>query len=193
MCFALQKIYEVHNTPFESTAAAASTDDDAAHEKEAIRPESIVNPEESPEPEKYDPKLKAWIHDCLIIRDFWPGDKNEVEPWPGANEGDKNQVIVRILQLLAVLVEYGYYDEAKDVNKLIPLLFKLLEGEKDYLAIDKGDDEDKKAKDDEKGKKDATKMKNREAVTKEDNEKFKKGGRYSYKEDYHYYYQIKHW
>ena len=30
-------------------------------------------------------------------------------------------------------------------------------------------------------------------VTEEDNRKFRKGGRYAYNPEYHYYYKIKHW
>ena len=37
-----------------------------------------------------------------------------------------------MLQLLAVLVKYGYYDNAKDVKDLLPSLYKLLDGKNDF-------------------------------------------------------------
>ena len=141
-------------------------------------------------------------------------------------------------------MEYGYYDDPKDVKDLLPLLFKLIESEKDFLMIieEKKEDEDevkatkneqvdgdeedegkkkeevqeegataggkKKSEEDQeegttaggkkKGEEDqeegATtggKKKSKE-VTEKDNKKFKAGGRYAYKEEYCYYYEIKH-
>ena len=37
-----------------------------------------------------------------------------------------------MLQLLAALVKYGYYDDASDVNDLLPSLYKLLDGKNDF-------------------------------------------------------------
>ena len=49
-----------------------------------------------------------------------------------ANEDDRNSVVVKVLQLLTVLIKYGYYDDASDVNALLPSIHKLLDGNKDY-------------------------------------------------------------
>ena len=37
-----------------------------------------------------------------------------------------------MLQLLAVLVKYGYYDDVKDVKSILPSIFKLLDGKRDF-------------------------------------------------------------
>ncbi len=37
-----------------------------------------------------------------------------------------------MLQLLAVLVKFGYYDDNNHVKDLLPSIFKLLNGKEDY-------------------------------------------------------------
>ena len=38
-----------------------------------------------------------------------------------------------MLDLLYLLVKYGYYDDIKDINELIPSLVSLLDGKNDKL------------------------------------------------------------
>ena len=40
-------------------------------------------------------------------------------------------MVVKVLQLLAMLVKYGYYKHAGDVKDLLPSIFKLLDGKDD--------------------------------------------------------------
>ena len=49
-----------------------------------------------------------------------------------ADEDAKNSVVVRVLQMLTVLIKYGYYDDPAHVNELLPSIHKLLNGCKDY-------------------------------------------------------------
>ncbi len=49
-----------------------------------------------------------------------------------ADEDDYNEVVVKVLQLLAVLVKFGYYDDNNHVKDLLPSIFKLLNGKEDY-------------------------------------------------------------
>ena len=42
-----------------------------------------------------------------------------------------NEVLAQILDLLCHLVNYGYYDDQKDINELLTPLFKLLDGKND--------------------------------------------------------------
>ena len=129
-----------------------------------------------------------------IVQPFDHRDKQRL--WPGANESGKNEVIVRILQLLATLVEYGYYDDPEDIHSVLPFLFKIIQGDKDYLRTQEEDEKGGSKKD---GKmsvqeqlKEATAKKTSQAITEEENEAFKAGGRYAFKEEYHYYYETKH-
>ena len=39
---------------------------------------------------------------------------------------------MKVLQVLTVLVKFGYYDDSKDVNDLLPTIHKLLNGRDDY-------------------------------------------------------------
>ena len=41
-------------------------------------------------------------------------------------------MVVKVLQLLAVLVKFGYYDDNNHVKDLLPSIFKLLNGKEDY-------------------------------------------------------------
>ena len=41
-------------------------------------------------------------------------------------------MVLKVLQLLAVLVKYGYYDDANHVKDVVPSLYKLLDGSRDY-------------------------------------------------------------
>ena len=41
-------------------------------------------------------------------------------------------MVVKVLQALSVLVKFGYYDDSKDVNDLLPSLQKLLNGKDDF-------------------------------------------------------------
>ena len=116
-----------------------------------------------------------------------------------------------MLQLLVVIIEHGYNDGEIDFSKLIPLLFDLLDGSKDYVKVQPDADTQAKQKNEQEKKKaeDATaeedireskkkdddkddKMKDLE-MEREDPTKFKNGGRYAYKEGYHFYCEIKHW
>ncbi len=41
-------------------------------------------------------------------------------------------MVVKVLQVLTVLVKFGYYDDSEDVNELLPSIQKLLNGKDDY-------------------------------------------------------------
>ena len=41
-------------------------------------------------------------------------------------------MVVKVLQVLTVLVKFGYYDDSEDVNELLPFIQKLLNGKDDY-------------------------------------------------------------
>ena len=41
-------------------------------------------------------------------------------------------MVVKVLQVLTVLVKFGYYDDSDDVNELLPAIQKLLNGKGDY-------------------------------------------------------------
>ena len=49
-----------------------------------------------------------------------------------ADEDDRNEVVVKVLELLAVLVKFGYYDDSSDIEPLLPSIEKLLSGSDDY-------------------------------------------------------------
>lgn len=49
-----------------------------------------------------------------------------------ADQEDRNNVVVKVLQLLATLVKFGYYDDAEDVTPLLPPIYTLLDGTKDF-------------------------------------------------------------
>ena len=49
-----------------------------------------------------------------------------------ADEDSGNSVVVKVLQLLTVLIKFGYYDDSTDVNPLLPSIHKLLDGSGDY-------------------------------------------------------------
>ena len=49
-----------------------------------------------------------------------------------ADEDNQNMVVVRVLQILTVLIKYGYYDATSDINALLPSIHKLLDGKEDY-------------------------------------------------------------
>ena len=49
-----------------------------------------------------------------------------------ADEDDRNEVVVKVLQLLFVLVNFGYYDDIEDVKQFLPAVYKLLNGKEDY-------------------------------------------------------------
>lgn len=54
-----------------------------------------------------------------------------------ADENDNNEVVVRVLQLLVVLVKFGYYDDPKDVKDLLLIIYVVLNGKKnDYPSKD---------------------------------------------------------
>ena len=39
---------------------------------------------------------------------------------------------MKVLQVLTVLVKFGYYNDSEDVNELLPSIQKLLNGKDDY-------------------------------------------------------------
>ncbi len=41
-------------------------------------------------------------------------------------------MVVKVLQVLTVLVKFGYYDDSDDVNDLLPSIQKLLNGKDDF-------------------------------------------------------------
>ncbi len=49
-----------------------------------------------------------------------------------ADEDESNEVVVKVLQLLAVLMKFGYYDDNNHVKDLLPSIFKLLNGKEDH-------------------------------------------------------------
>ena len=49
-----------------------------------------------------------------------------------AEEEEQNGVVVKVLQVLTALVKYGYYDDAKDIEQLLPAIHELLDGQDDY-------------------------------------------------------------
>ena len=49
-----------------------------------------------------------------------------------ADENSKNEVVVMVLQVLTVLVKYGYYDDSADIDDVLPSLHKLMNGKRDY-------------------------------------------------------------
>lgn len=49
-----------------------------------------------------------------------------------ADEDDNNAVVVRVLQILTIFVKYGYYDDSTDISSLLPAMYKLLNGSKDF-------------------------------------------------------------
>ena len=49
-----------------------------------------------------------------------------------ADENGRNEVVVRALQLLAMLLKFGFYSRAKDIENLLPVMFRLLNGKEDY-------------------------------------------------------------
>ena len=53
-----------------------------------------------------------------------------------ADEDDRNSVVVKVLQLLTVLIKFGYYDDVADVNPLLPSIHKLLDGDEDFPTRD---------------------------------------------------------
>ena len=101
---------------------------------------------------------------------------------PGADEREKNEVIVRVLQLVDALVKYGYYNDEKSTNTntltLLPLILSVLKTNNDHLV---------RSNDELNEEEDATEM---NVV---DKKAFRYDGKYRYKEEYHYYNEIKHW
>ena len=51
-----------------------------------------------------------------------------------ADQQDKNLMIAQIFRLLALLVSFGYYDDDKDVKKLLPKVVSCLDGREDLLT-----------------------------------------------------------
>jgi hypothetical protein len=49
-----------------------------------------------------------------------------------ADEDDKNSVVVKVLEMLTVLIKYGYYDDTSHVLELLPSIHKLMNGCKDF-------------------------------------------------------------
>ena len=49
-----------------------------------------------------------------------------------ADENNKNEVVVKVLQVLAILVKFGYYDDSDDIKPLLPSIHKLLNGKEDF-------------------------------------------------------------
>ena len=49
-----------------------------------------------------------------------------------ADENDRNEVVVKVLQLLTVLVKFGYYDDNNDVKQILPAILKFLNGRNDF-------------------------------------------------------------
>ncbi len=49
-----------------------------------------------------------------------------------ADEEEQNGVVVMVLQVLTALVKYGYYDESKDIENLLPAIHELLDGQDDH-------------------------------------------------------------
>ena len=41
-------------------------------------------------------------------------------------------MVVKVLQVLAALVKYGYYDDSEDIEVLLPAIHELLDGQDDY-------------------------------------------------------------
>ena len=41
-------------------------------------------------------------------------------------------MVVKVLQVLTVLVKFGYYDDSEDVNQLLPSIQNLLNGKDDF-------------------------------------------------------------
>ena len=115
-----------------------------------------------------------------------------------------------MLQLLVAVIEHGYEIDFSE-SELIPLLFDLLDGKKDYLKeqsnkqgaanpTEQQNDEDKKdaAKDDTEHTKSAEKHEDGKDLAddklkdeQEDPTVFKNGGRYTYNKQYDFYYEIK--
>ena len=49
-----------------------------------------------------------------------------------ADENDKNEVVVKVLQLLASLVKFGYYKDTESTKEIFQALLQLLDGRNDY-------------------------------------------------------------
>ena len=79
-----------------------------------------------------------------------------------------------MLQLVATLVKYGYYNDEKDIRGLLPLVISVLKTENDYLArsIEESNEDE-----------DSTDI----------NKAFRYDGKYHYREQYSHYYGIKNW
>ena len=41
-------------------------------------------------------------------------------------------MVIKVLQVLTVLVKFGYYDDSEDVKPLLPAIHKLLNGKEDF-------------------------------------------------------------
>ena len=54
-----------------------------------------------------------------------------------ADQHDKNLLIAQVFRLLALLVSFGYYDDNKDVKKLLPKVISCLDGRKDLITQSK--------------------------------------------------------
>ena len=49
-----------------------------------------------------------------------------------ADENDKNEVVVKVLQLLASLVKFGYYKDVESAKEIFQALLQLLDRRNDY-------------------------------------------------------------
>ena len=87
------------------------------------------------------PAIREWIcnflHDESEVRDTFctvasPIIIDYIQFFMAADEDDRNSVVVKVLQLLTVLIKYGYYDDASDVNVLLPSIYKFLDGNQDF-------------------------------------------------------------
>ena len=49
-----------------------------------------------------------------------------------ADENDKNEVVVKVLQLLASLVKFGYYKDVESAQEIFQSILQLLDRRNDY-------------------------------------------------------------
>ena len=67
----------------------------------------------------YFPSMRDWIKEHL---------KNAAFKKVAASEMEENALLADVIQVLKLLVEYGYYDDYKDADDLIQYLLEVLNG-----------------------------------------------------------------
>ena len=67
----------------------------------------------------YFPKMKTWIKEHIEM-----AAKNKVD----ASKMSENMLLADIIEVLSLLVKYGYYDDTEDVEDVLRPLLKVLNG-----------------------------------------------------------------